>query len=63
MEDQNYIKKGSTKMINIDFSLSYPSTSYFISVNMMIEFTNQGEVIPTRIDILPLKLSAFAEFN
>lgn len=63
MKDDSYIKIGSTKMVDIDFTLSYPSTAYFVSVNMVIEFTSMGQVIPTRIDILPYKLSGFSDFG
>lgn len=47
-------------MIDIDFNFLYPSTEYFVSVNMMFEFTSSGQVIPTRIDVLPYKLNSFA---
>lgn len=63
MHDEHYIKLGETKMINIDFSLSYPSTAYYLSVNMLIEFDQVGQVIPTRIDCLPYKLGAFSSYN
>jgi hypothetical protein len=49
-------------MVDIDFSLSIPS-SYFVAVNMLIEFLPNGIVIPTRIDILPYKLSPFTKFK
>lgn len=63
MMQNNYIVLGKTKMVDMDFSVLYPSTSYFVNVNMLVEFSTMGQVIPTRIDVLPYKLSAFAEFN
>ena len=60
MNDEQYIELGKTKAIDIDFALAYPSTNYYVAVNMLIEFSSMGQVIPTRIDILPYKLSAFA---
>jgi len=63
MEDEGYIKPGATKMVNIDFSFVYPSSGFFVSVNMLVEFTPNGQVIPTRMDVLPYRLSAFASFN
>jgi len=50
-------------MVDIDFSLSIPSTSYFVAVNMLIEFSPTGQVVPTRIDVLPYKLSPFSDFK
>mmetsp|Transcript_8766 Transcript_8766/g.14874 ORF Transcript_8766/g.14874 Transcript_8766/m.14874 type:complete len:148 (+) Transcript_8766:353-796(+) len=63
MRAEKYIELGKTKMVDIDFSLSFPATSYFLSVNLLVEFTSQGQVVPTRIDCLPYKLSAFATHN
>jgi hypothetical protein len=62
MRLEKYIQK-STKMVDIDFSISVPSTSYFVAVNMLIEFNPTGQVVPTRIDILPYKLSPFSDFK
>lgn len=42
MRKEKYIELGKTKMVDIDFSLSFPATSYFLTVNMLIEFTAQG---------------------
>lgn len=42
MEQDQFISIGKTKMIDIDFSLSYPSTSYLVAVNMLIEFSTMG---------------------
>lgn len=50
-------------MVDIDFSMSIPSTSYYVAVNMMTEFLPNGMVIPTRIDILPYKLSPFTRYK
>ena len=63
MRKGDYIKIGSTQMVDIDFTLSYPSTAYFVSVNMLLEFTSMGQVIPTRIDIMPYKLSGFSPYG
>ena len=35
----------------------------YMSVNMLIEFTTTGQVIPTRFDVLPYKLSPFATYK
>ena len=42
MRDEGYIKLGETKMVDIDFSMSYPASSYYLSVNMLIEFDQVG---------------------
>ena len=42
MRDENYIKLGQTKMIDIDFSLSIPASTWFVAVNMVLEFTTAG---------------------
>ena len=34
-----YIETGPTKIVDIDFSLIFPTTSYFVAVNMLLEFT------------------------
>jgi hypothetical protein len=39
MRSERYIELGKTKMVDIDFSLCFPATSYFLSVNMLLEFT------------------------
>jgi hypothetical protein len=63
MKREQYIKLGATKMVDIDFSFVYPSSGFFVSVNMLVEFTPNGQVIPTRMDVLPYRLSAFADYN
>jgi hypothetical protein len=63
MKKENYIELGRTKAIDIDFSLSFPSSKYLVSVNMLIEISAQSLVIPTRMDVKPYKLSAFATYN
>lgn len=63
MQHDKYILQMATKMVNIDFSLLYPSTEFFVNVNMLIEFTNKGQVIPTRMDIQPYKMSSFSDFG
>jgi hypothetical protein len=54
------IEIGKTKAINIEFSILYPSTPYFIDIDMLIEFTIQGQAISTRFDIVPYILSPFS---
>ena len=42
MKDNNYIELGKTKMVDIDYAISIPHLAYFLSVNMMFEFTSMG---------------------
>jgi len=63
MKDLEFIKVGATKMLDIDFALYFPSTGYYVAVNMLIELTNSGQVYPTRMDLLPYKLGPFASYN
>ena len=42
MRDENYIARGATKAIDIDFSISVPSSTWFVAVNMLLEFTTTG---------------------
>ena len=42
MMQNNYIELGKTKMVDMDFSVLYPSTSYFVNVNMLVEFSTMG---------------------
>lgn len=39
MRLSKYIEIGPTKIIDIDFNLVFPTTSYFVAVNMLLEFT------------------------
>lgn len=50
-------------MVDIDYAISIPHLAYFLSVNMMFEFTSMGQVIPTRIDVMPYKLSPFTQYK
>lgn len=50
-------------MVDIDINLAIPATNYFVSINMLFEFTPLGQIIPTRIDTLPYKLSPFATYK
>ena len=59
MYQYNYIKIGATKAIDIDFTYLFPRKGIFVNVNMLLEFTMQGQVIPTRFDVMPYKLSPF----
>ena len=63
MNKYGFIKTGQTKMVDVDVNLSVPSSNYFISINMLFEFTPLGQIIPTRIDTLPYKLSPFTTFK
>ena len=63
LKSSNYLSIGPSKIVNIDFTLFFPSTGYFLSINMLFEMTVQGQVVPTRMDILPYKYSAFASNN
>lgn len=63
MRQHNYIKIGQTKAIDIDFTYLFPRIGLFVNVNMLLEFTLQGQVIPTRFDVLPYKLSPFYRHN
>ena len=54
---------GQTKIVDIDFAMLYPAAGIFVSTNMLFEFTDKGQIIPTRIDIMPLKLASFATYN
>lgn len=42
MMENKYIELGKTKMVDMDFSVLYPSTSYFVNVNMLVEFSTMG---------------------
>jgi hypothetical protein len=50
-------------MLSIDFQLYYPPNDYHISVMMLFEFLPTGQIVPTRFDCLPYKLSGFAEVS
>lgn len=64
MRKKSYLKKGATKGINIDFTLLWPGQIYiFVNVNMLLEFTAEGQVLPTRLDILPYTLSPFSNHS
>jgi len=63
MKESNYIETGKTKMVDIDYTIMIPHLAYFLSVNMMFEFTSMGQVIPTRIDVMPYKLSPFTKYK
>ena len=59
MRDHDYIQIGETKAINIDFTYMFPHKGIFININMLLEFTLHGYVIPTRFDVQPYKLSPY----
>ena len=63
MNLNGFIKIGRTKMVDVDFTMAIPASAYYVAVNMLFEFNPYGQVIPTRIDILPYKLSPFAEYK
>lgn len=60
MKSNRYISPGATKMVLIDFAFMFPSSTYFVNVNMMFEFSSLGQVIPTRFEATPFKLSSFS---
>jgi hypothetical protein len=39
----------------------FPSSGFFLSVDLLIEFTPQGLVIPSRFDVYPFKFSGFVQ--
>jgi len=51
---------GHTKAVDIDFTYLFPSSGLFTNVNLLFEFTISGQVVPTRFDITPYRLSPFA---
>lgn len=59
---KHFIAYGATKAIDIDFSLCFPDTGYYVGVNILFEFTTSGQIIPTRMDILPYMMSAFSPY-
>lgn len=59
---KSFIEPGATKSIDIDFSLCFPDTGYFVGVNILIELSSSGQIIPTRMDILPYRMSAFSPY-
>ena len=63
MKQNKYVELGKTKMVDIDYAICIPHLQYFLSVNMMFEFTSMGQVIPTRIDVMPYKLSPFTKYK
>lgn len=59
LREMDYLSIGETKAVNIDFSVMYPSTAIFINVNLLVEFTHLGQLLPTRFDIAYYQLSSF----
>merc|ERR1719460_2900934 len=59
---KHFIEYGATKAIDIDFSLCFPDTGFFVGVNILFEFSTSGQIIPTRMDILPYRISAFSPY-
>ena len=39
---KHFICYGATKAIDIDFSLCFPDTGYYVGVNILFEFTTSG---------------------
>tara|TARA_B110000285_G_C15123215_1_gene618547 strand:- start:817 stop:963 length:147 start_codon:yes stop_codon:yes gene_type:complete len=35
----DWVENGPTKMVDIDLTLVFPATQFFVSVNMLFEFT------------------------
>jgi hypothetical protein len=42
MKSNRYINLGATKMVLIDFGFMFPSSTYFVNVNMLFEFSSLG---------------------
>ena len=61
MRENKYIAIGPTKMVAINFQMYYPSNDYYLSVFMLFEFLPTGQIIPTRFDCQPYKMSGFAK--
>ena len=51
LHKSDYIRIGETKAVNIDYSVLFPSTGIFINVNLLVEFTHLGQLLPTRFDV------------
>lgn len=60
MIDEEYVKLGETKAVMINYNVLYLTTDIYVSVHMLVEFATNGQVIPTRFDVLPFRLNAFA---
>lgn len=64
MRELDYIKAGATKAINIDFTMLWPGETYvFVNVNILLEISQQGQVIPSKLGILPYTMSPFSSDN
>jgi hypothetical protein len=50
-------------MIDIGFNVLFPSDAYYVSVNLLVEISSMGQVIPTRLDVLPYKMGAYARYK
>ena len=61
MREHEYLAIGPTKVVIIDFQMYYPSIDYYLSVMMLFEFLPSGQIIPTRLDCQPYKISGFAK--
>ena len=60
MRRDGFVTKGPTKVFTIAFTHMYPSSSYMVTVLLTFEFTNLGQVIPSRFDAQTYRMSAFA---
>ena len=66
MMQYDYIQEGETKAVDVDFTMMWPGsgeTYIYVNVNLLIEFSVDGQVIPTRFDLRPIKLSPFSPQN
>jgi hypothetical protein len=50
-------------MMSISFSILFPSTTYLMPCFAMIEISQIGKVIPTRIEVMPYRVGPFAKAN
>lgn len=63
MRQGQFTEGGATKAVIINFNYLYPSSEYFVSCLMVFEFSGVGQVIPTRFDAQPFRMSGFAKNN
>lgn len=50
-------------MMSISFTILFPSTTYLMPVFALIEISQIGKVIPTRIEVMPYRVGPFAKAN
>jgi hypothetical protein len=50
-------------MVSTSFTILFPSTTYLVACFAMIEISQIGKVIPTRIELMPYRVGPFAKAN